>query len=115
MIVSVLPFKVRPGAVSELGEVFAENRILETAIQVEGCQVLVLASPDVDGDEAYVLGLWDDDAAYQRWMDHPERGAATDDLLKLMAGDFDPTAPAGKWQVLRAIYDAELAPVAKDT
>lgn len=110
MIVSVLPFKVRPGGVPELGEVFAKHAILETAIQVEGCQTLVLASPDLEGDEAYVLGLWDDDDAYQRWMDHPERGAATDDLLKLVAGDFDPTAPAGKWQVLRAIYDAELAP-----
>lgn len=110
MIVSVLPFKLKPGTVPELGEVFARNRILETAIQVEGCQTLVLASPDLAGDEAYVLGLWDDDAAYQRWMDHPDRGAATDDLLRLVAGDFDPTAPAGKWQVLRAIHDANQAP-----
>ena len=110
MIVSVLPFKVRPGSVPELADVFAKNRILETAIQVEGCQTLVLASPNPEGDEAYVLGLWDHDAAYQRWMNHPERGAATEDLLRVVAGDFDPTAPAGKWQVLRAIYDAELAP-----
>ena len=115
MIVSVLPFKLKPGAVPELGEVFASNRILETAIQVDGCHTLVLASPDLEGDEAYVLGLWDDDDAYQRWMDHPERGAATDDLLRLVAGDFDPTAPAGKWQVLRAIYDADMAPGAAGT
>ena len=29
MIVSVLPFKLKPGAVPELGQVFASNRILE--------------------------------------------------------------------------------------
>lgn len=115
MIVSVLPFKVGLGRVPELGEVFARHRILETAIQVEGCHTLVLATPDVEGEEAYVMGIWEDDDAYQRWMDHPERGAATDDLLRLVAGDFDPTAPAGKWQVLRAIYDAELAPNAAGT
>ena len=105
----MLSFKLKPGSVPELGEVFARHRILETAIQVEGCQTLVLASPDLGGDEAHVIGMWDDEAAYQRWMDHAERGAATDDLLQLVAGDFDPTAPAGKWQVLRAVYDAELA------
>ena len=82
---------------------------------MEGCLTLVLASPDLAGDEAYVLGLWDDDEAYQRWMDHPDRGAATDDLLQLVAGDFDPTAPAGKWQVLRAIHDAEAASGATGT
>lgn len=110
MIMSLLNFRLRPGAVSDLGEVFARHQILETAIQVEGCQALVLATPDADGDEAFVVGLWDDETAYQRWMDHAERGAATDDLLKLVAGDFDPAAPAGQWQVLRAVYDDELAP-----
>lgn len=106
----MLKFKLRPGGVPDIDEVFAKHQILETAIQVEGCQTLVLASPDVQGDEAYVIGLWDDDAAYQRWIDHENRGDASEDLLQLMAGDFDPSAPAGQWQVLRARYDADLAP-----
>ncbi|MDI1288765.1 MAG: antibiotic biosynthesis monooxygenase [bacterium] len=110
MIVSMLPFKLKSGSVADLGDVFAKHQILETAIQVEGCQTLVLATPDIEGDEAYVIGLWDDDAAYQRWIDHENRGDATEDLLRLVAGDFDPSAPAGQWQVLRARYDADLAP-----
>lgn len=109
MIVSVLPFHLKPGSVPALSDSFARHRILETAIQVEGCRTLVLASPDINGDEAYVLGLWDDEAAYQRWMDHPDRGVATDDLLQLVAGDFDPSAPAGQWQVLRTVSDADPA------
>ena len=110
MILSMLPFKLKSGTVSELGDVFAKYQIFETAIQVEGCQTLVLATPDPEGTEAFVIGLWDDAAAYQRWVDHENRGDATEDLLRLVAGDFDPSAPAGQLQVLRAIYDAELAP-----
>lgn len=109
MIVSMLNFHLKPGAVPSLAEVFARHQILQTAITVEGCRHLVLATPDADGDQACVIGLWDDEAAYQRWMDHPERGAATDDLLQLMAGDFDPTAPAGQWQVLSATEAAKTA------
>ena len=101
MIVSVLEFRLRQGAVPDLADTFARHQILETAIKVQGCKTLVLATPDPDGSEAYVLGIWEDETAYQRWMDHPDRGAATEDLLQLVAGEFDPTAPAGRWQVLR--------------
>jgi hypothetical protein len=110
MIMSMLRFELKPDCIGPIKEIYDRFQILETAIQVEGCQTLVLATPDPEGREVYVMGLWDDDVAYQRWMDHPERGAATHDLLQLVAGDFDPTAPAGKWQVLSAIYDADLAP-----
>ena len=110
MIMSMLRFELKPDSVAALKDVFDRYQILETSIQVEGCRTLVLATPDPEGNEAFVMGLWDDEAAYQRWMDHPERGAAADDLLQLVAGDFDPSAPAGQWQVLSALYDADLAP-----
>lgn len=105
MIVSVLRFDLKDGAVPALRETFARHRIFETAIQVEGCHTLVLASPQDDAGTAYVLGLWQDDAAYQRWMDHPARRVATDDLTRLVAGDFDAAAPAQQWQVLHAVHD----------
>ncbi len=114
MIMSMLRLGLKPDSVRAIKDVYDRYEILETAIKVEGCQTLVLATPDVGGNEAYVIGLWDDEAAYQRWMDHPERGAAAQDLLQLTAGDFDPTAPAGQWQVLSAIYDAELVPGAAE-
>jgi len=106
VIVSVLRFDLKDGAVTALGETFARHQILETAIQVEGCQTLVLASPQDEADTAYVLGLWRDEAAYKRWMDHPSRSVASDDLTQLVAGDFDATAPAQQWQVLHAVHDA---------
>ncbi len=106
MILSVLRFDLKAGAVPALGEAFARHQVLETAIQVEGCQTLVLASPQNEADTAYVLGLWQDEAAYQRWMDHPSRGVASEDLTQLVAGDFDATAPAQQWQVLHAVHEA---------
>lgn len=110
MIMSMLRFELKPDSIATIKDVYDRYEILETAIQVEGCQTLVLATPDPNGNEVYVIGLWDDEVAYQRWLDHPERGAAADDLLQLIAGEFDPTAPAGQWQVLSAVYDADLAP-----
>jgi heme-degrading monooxygenase HmoA len=107
VIVSMLTLELQADRVRALGEVFARHRILHTAITVEGCRRLVLAAPDLDGDVAYVLGLWDDEAAYQRWIDHPERGAATADLLPLLAGDVDPSAPAQTWHVLQSVDEAD--------
>lgn len=115
MIMSMLRFELKPDCIAPIKDLYDRYHILETAIKVEGCQTLVLATPDPEGTEVYVMGLWDDEAAYQRWIDHPERGVATEDLLQLVAGDIDPTAPAGQWQVLSAIYDADLAPGAVGT
>lgn len=106
MILSVLRFDLKEGAVPALRETFERHQILETAIQVEGCQTLVLASPQDEADIAYVLGLWQDEAAYQRWIDHPSRSVASDDLTRLVAGDFDAAAPAQQWQVLHAVHNA---------
>ena len=110
MIVSLLRFDLKPDSVDDLRLAFRRHEVLETAIQVEGCHNLVLAAPDLDGTTAFVVGLWDDEAAYQRWMNHPERGKATDDLLQLVAGEFNPSAPAELWEVLHAISDSEQEP-----
>lgn len=102
MIVSVLEFSLRPGAVKDLEQVFREYRILETAMGVEGCWKLALVSPQDRTDSASVIGMWADHASYQRWMDHPDRGVASAALLPLMAGDFDTSAPAVLYDVRHA-------------
>ena len=102
MIVSVLRFSLKPGAVEQLHEVFRRHRILETAITVEGCWKLSLSCPDGVDDQAYVIGFWQDRDAYQRWLDHPERGAASEDLMALMSGEFDPRAAAELHEVLQS-------------
>jgi quinol monooxygenase YgiN len=102
MIVSILHFTLQPDSVGKLHEIFQRHRILETAMGVEGCWKLSLSHPQGADDEAYVIGYWQDRDAYQRWMDHPERGNATDELLPLMAGDFDPSAAAQLHEVLHS-------------
>lgn len=103
MIVSVLRFSLKPNSIQKLHQVFLRHRIFQTAMAVEGCWKLVLSHPTEVQDEAYVIGFWQDRVAYQRWLDHPERGRSTDDLLPLMAGDFDPSAAAQLHEVLQSV------------
>lgn len=110
MIWSVLKFELKPGKLPELRDTFQRHRVLETAIQVEGCRDLVLAAPDANGTTAYVMGLWDDSVAYQRWLDHPERGASSADLAKLLVSGEEPSAPAELWPVLHAAAGTHVSP-----
>ena len=101
MIISVLPFDLKPGKISEFGDVFVQNQILEKAIEVEGCRQLMITQSLETSDQMFIVGIWDDEVAYQRWMDHPERGEGADELLALVQGGFDPANPAQLWSVLR--------------
>ena len=103
MIMSVLQFDLIDGKLDEFQKVFTRNGILEKAIKVDGCEQLFITSSQDDPEKVFVVGLWQDEAAYQRWMDHPERGAGSEELLSLVTGGFDPAAPAQHWNVLRAI------------
>ncbi len=103
MILSCLTFKLRPGARDELEEAFRRHRILERASQVEGCRSLYLTADAGHAGRAHVVGVWDDEAAYQRWIDHPERGVGTADLLALMADTWYPSAPGEVWTVLHSV------------
>ena len=107
MIISVLPFDLKQGRRDDFTEVFERNQILEKAIRVEGCDQLYIASPSDDPNKVFVVGLWQNQAAYQRWMDHPERGVGSEELLNLVTGGFDPTAPAQHWTVLRSLTEAD--------
>jgi quinol monooxygenase YgiN len=102
VIVSILRFKLKPNSIQELHQVFQRHRIFETAMAVEGCWKLVLANSSEPKDEASVIGFWQDREAYQRWLDHPERGRSTNDLMPLMAGDFDASAAAQLYEVLQS-------------
>jgi len=94
MIMSLLEFKLKPGKEGALKEVFLKHQILETAIQVEGCWKLAMIAPQNPDSTVKIIGFWEDNIAYQRWMDHPDRGMATDDLAALVAGDWASAAPA---------------------
>lgn len=99
---SELKFTLKPGNESSLVEVFKRFRIFETAMEVDGCLELAMVAPSESDENVYVIGFWEDVAAYQRWMDHPERGIATDELAQLVSGDWDSTAAAQLMNVLHS-------------
>lgn len=103
MILSCLTFELVPGSLDTLAAAFRRHGILERAIQVEGCRSLYLTADAAHDGRAHVVGVWDDEAAYRRWIDHPERGVGTADLLALMSGTWDPSAPGEVWNVLHAV------------
>jgi heme-degrading monooxygenase HmoA len=107
VIISVLPFELKPGKVDDLKGVFNQYQILEKAIEVEGCRQLMIAQASSNSDQLFVVGIWDDQEAYQRWMDHPERGGGAEELLALVAGGFEPADPAQLWDVLRSLDESD--------
>ncbi len=100
MILSCLTFELQPGSLGKLEEVFLKHRILERAIQTKGCQSLYLAGDVSNEGRAHVIGVWDDEAAYQRWLDQPGREEGTEDLHAIVAAAWDPTAPGEVWRVV---------------
>jgi quinol monooxygenase YgiN len=103
VILSCLTVDVRPGSLAALEEAFRRHRILERAIQVEGCQSLYLTADAAQEGRAHVIGVWDDQAAYQRWLDHPERQSGSDDLHDLVSESWDPSAPGEVWEVVHTV------------
>jgi len=106
VILSCLTFDLRPGSLGGLEDVFKRHRILERAIQTEGCHSLYLTADAVTEGRAHVIGVWDDETAYQRWLDQPGREEGSDDLHALMAESWDPSAPGEVWEV---VYTATAA------
>lgn len=103
MILSRLTFELVPGSFDALAAAFRRHRILERAIGVEGCRSLYLTADAVHEGRAHVVGVWDEEVAYQRWLDHPERGIGSADLLALMSDTWDPSTPGEVWNVLHTV------------
>jgi heme-degrading monooxygenase HmoA len=84
MVRSVLYLQPRDGAHDALVDFYRRYDILATAVKAAGCRTTELHVP-VDGDgPALVTALWDDEAAYQGWVDHDLRGANGDELMALI-------------------------------
>ena len=103
MIISHLTFELVPGSLDALTAAFRRHGILERAIRVEGCRSLYLTADSAHEGRAHVVGVWEDEVAYQRWIEHPERSVGTADLLALMSDTWDPSAPGEVWNVLDAV------------
>jgi heme-degrading monooxygenase HmoA len=84
MVRSVLYLQPRDGAHDALVDFYRRYDVLATAVRAAGCRTTELHVP-LDGDgPALVTALWDDEAAYQGWVDHDLRGANGDELMELI-------------------------------
>ena len=84
MVRSVLYLQPRDGAHDALVDFYRRYDVLATAVRAAGCRTTELHVP-LDGEgPALVTALWDDEAAYQGWVDHDLRGANGDELMALI-------------------------------
>jgi quinol monooxygenase YgiN len=109
VILSCLTFELRPGSLGTLEEIFRRHRIFERAIATEGCRSLYLAGDAGNEGRAHVIGVWDDEAAYQRWLDQPGREEGSEDLHAIVAESWDPSAPGEVWRVVHTAVSSPQA------
>jgi len=86
----------KPGCLSSLVELFESEAIFERAKATEGCvDVMMLQQPD----QVLVLGFWNDEVAYQRWVDDPTRSDGNDEINELLAEPLSTEAVGGIFNV----------------
>ncbi|MGH2935809.1 MAG: antibiotic biosynthesis monooxygenase family protein [Gaiellaceae bacterium] len=87
---SVLVFALLPGQVDAFVETFTRLRVLERSSRMPGFRRGQL-HVRVDGaDEVLVTADWDSPAAYQGWLDNPEREGIGEQLAPFLAADPEP-------------------------
>lgn len=73
MIRSVLYLNPADGDYDRLQEYFVTNRVLERSSETPGFLATELLVPITSAGPALVTAAWEDEAAYQRWVDNPWR------------------------------------------
>lgn len=85
MIRSVLTLRSTPEKVESIFEIYRTEQILRESLALTRA-VASEISAAVDGSgEIIVTALWPDEAAYQEWIDHPNRGRTAPALKELLA------------------------------
>lgn len=97
MIRTFLEFSVRPGKAADLVAFFEREAFLSTSVAQDGCHSAELTMSD-DGLTALVTATWDDRAAYDRWVQRPDREATGAELSELL------TSPVGG-QTVGKVFD----------
>ncbi|MBS3180632.1 MULTISPECIES: hypothetical protein [Leucobacter] len=86
MIRSILTLQPRTGRSEEIVRLYRAQEILQQSLDLTRaiCSEISVA---IDGSgEIIVSALWPDAAAYQEWIDHPERGKRVPQLPELLEG-----------------------------
>jgi heme-degrading monooxygenase HmoA len=86
MIRSVLYLTPRGGDGQAIADFYRRRRVLERAVEQEGCLGAELQLPTEGEGAVLVTATWRDAAAYQGWLDNPERSAHAEELEALVDG-----------------------------
>lgn len=84
MVRSVLYLQPRGNDHEALTDFYRRYDVLETAVAAVGCRSTELQIPLGGEGPALVTALWDDEAHYQRWIDHELRGNGGEELFALL-------------------------------
>jgi heme-degrading monooxygenase HmoA len=88
-VVSVLRLPVRDGAEARLAEAYPRLGIFELARASGGFRSGRLLRPVTAGEPFLVVAEWDDEAAYQRWLESAVRARLGSQLEPLIAGPLE--------------------------
>lgn len=85
MIRSVLTLRTNPDSVEPIFALYRSEDILQESLNLTRALASEI-SASVDGTgEIIVTALWPDEAAYQEWIDHPNRGRTAPALSALLS------------------------------
>lgn len=89
MIRSVLYLRPRDGDGRAIAELYRRRRVLEHALEQDGCLGAELQLPVSGRGDVLVTALWRDADAYRGWLDNPLRAESADELAELVEGFGD--------------------------
>ena len=102
MVRSVLYVRPRSGKTDAVVEYYKEKRVLETALEQQGCLAAEIQIP-LDAEEPLlVTALWESGEAYQGWIDNPVRRTFAGDLGELVDEDLA-NLRGGLYEVAHAV------------
>lgn len=88
MIRTLLYLRPRAADGTEIVDFYRRYRVLERAVEQDGCLGAELQLPTAGSGDVLVTALWRDADAYRGWLDNPAR-AENADVLGSLVEDFD--------------------------
>ena len=102
MVRSVLYVRPRSGKADAVVEFYKQKRVLETALEQQGCLSAEIQVPLSANEPLLVTALWESGQAYQGWIDNPVRRSFAGDLAELVDEDLA-NLRGGLYEVAHAV------------
>jgi heme-degrading monooxygenase HmoA len=102
MVRSVLYLTPKRGGGGAIADFYRRRRVLEQALEQDGCLGAELQLPTSGRGDVLVTALWRDADAYQGWLDNPAREAHAGELAELVEG-FDRGVRGELYEVVVAV------------